>query len=162
ILTSTWWRNAWKYEARAYRHAFWDSGTILANLLAVASGRSIAAQVVVGFADADVNALLDVNPVGKDGEGAIALIPVGRGASVPPPAPAVSPLGLPTRALSPQQVDSPAIVQAHTSSSLPSGAAAANWRADFSTPPAGLVAPDDGENEPIEAVILRRGSSRRF
>jgi hypothetical protein len=25
------WRNAIKYQAREYRHAFWDSGTILAN-----------------------------------------------------------------------------------------------------------------------------------
>ena len=34
---STYWRNAWKYQARAYRHCFWDSGTMLANLLAVAA-----------------------------------------------------------------------------------------------------------------------------
>jgi SagB-type dehydrogenase family enzyme len=35
--TSTYWRNAWKYQARTYRHCFWDNGTILANLLAVAA-----------------------------------------------------------------------------------------------------------------------------
>src|SRR5439155_467170 len=29
VCTSNYWRNAWKYEARAYRHCFWDSGTIL-------------------------------------------------------------------------------------------------------------------------------------
>ena len=34
---STYWRNAWKYQSRAYRHCFWDCGTILANLLAVAA-----------------------------------------------------------------------------------------------------------------------------
>jgi len=28
VTTSTWWRNARKYEARTYRHAFWDSGTV--------------------------------------------------------------------------------------------------------------------------------------
>ena len=37
ISTSTYWRNAWKYQARAYRHAYWDDGTILANLLAAAA-----------------------------------------------------------------------------------------------------------------------------
>src|SRR5207237_1821892 len=36
-FTTTFWRNAWKYQTRAYRHAFWDSGTLLANLLAVAA-----------------------------------------------------------------------------------------------------------------------------
>src|SRR5206468_10852489 len=34
LLTGIYWRNAWKYQARAYRHLFWDSGTMLANLLA--------------------------------------------------------------------------------------------------------------------------------
>ena len=34
ILTSIAWRNAWKYQARSYRHWFWDSGVIAANLLA--------------------------------------------------------------------------------------------------------------------------------
>jgi SagB-type dehydrogenase family enzyme len=30
ILTSFAWRNAWKYQARSYRHWFWDSGVIAA------------------------------------------------------------------------------------------------------------------------------------
>ncbi|MGI8833604.1 MAG: SagB/ThcOx family dehydrogenase, partial [Nitrososphaeraceae archaeon] len=34
ILTSFAWRNAWKYQSRSYRHWFWDSGVIAANLLA--------------------------------------------------------------------------------------------------------------------------------
>ena len=36
IGSDTFWRNSWKYRARAYRHSFWDAGTILANLLAAA------------------------------------------------------------------------------------------------------------------------------
>src|SRR5207245_51705 len=35
ILTAIYWRNTWKYQARGYRHLFWDSGTLLAHLLAV-------------------------------------------------------------------------------------------------------------------------------
>jgi len=31
VATSTWWRNAWKYGDRTFRHAFWDSGTHLAR-----------------------------------------------------------------------------------------------------------------------------------
>src|SRR5437773_5067240 len=33
--TCIYWRNAWKYQARTYRHFGWDNGTVLANLLAV-------------------------------------------------------------------------------------------------------------------------------
>ena len=31
VATSTFWRNAWRYQARAYRHVYWDLGTTLAN-----------------------------------------------------------------------------------------------------------------------------------
>ncbi|HEY1295344.1 MAG TPA: SagB family peptide dehydrogenase, partial [Chloroflexota bacterium] len=171
VLTSTWWRNAWKYEARAYRHAFWDGGTVLANLLSVASGQDIRARVVVGFADPEVNRLLDVDP---SQEAAIALVAVGRG-SAPEPAttPAIPALGLPTRRLSPRQVDYPEIIAAHAASSLADGAAAAHWRAQQSPPLPPQQAPplplgeassrgDGGPRESIERVILRRGSSRRF
>ena len=36
VLTGIPWRTAWKYRDRGYRHLFWDSGAILANLLALA------------------------------------------------------------------------------------------------------------------------------
>jgi SagB-type dehydrogenase family enzyme len=157
-LTSTWWRNAWKYEARAYRHAFWDSGTILANLLAVAAVQRLDATVVVGFADSAVNALLDIDPTH---EAAIALVALGSGATQPPPAPPITPLGLSTRPLSRFEVAYPAIVEAHAASSLPSGEAASAWRAALPLP----LREGQGEAaviENVEAVILRRGSSRRF
>jgi hypothetical protein len=32
VLYLSAWRNAWKYQARTYRHCFWDAGTLLANL----------------------------------------------------------------------------------------------------------------------------------
>ena len=37
ICTGTYWRNAWKYQARTYRHFGWDNGTLLANMLAVSA-----------------------------------------------------------------------------------------------------------------------------
>ena len=37
VGSDTFWRNAWKYRARAYRHSFWDAGTMLANLFAAAT-----------------------------------------------------------------------------------------------------------------------------
>ncbi|HET6319766.1 MAG TPA: SagB/ThcOx family dehydrogenase, partial [Chloroflexota bacterium] len=60
LFTSTFWRNSWKYQARAYRHSFWDSGTVLANLLAVAAAQRLTASLVLGFADPLVNRLLGV------------------------------------------------------------------------------------------------------
>jgi SagB-type dehydrogenase family enzyme len=161
VHTSTWWRNAWKYQARAYRHAFWDSGTILANLTSVADEQGIPTRVIVGFADAPVNELLDVD---ANREAAIALVSVGRrvGKDSPPSTtPPIAPLHLPTRQLSRQQVDYPEIVAAHDASSLVSGAAAAAWRASF-PPPASSPFRVDPAGEAVEAVILRRGSSRRF
>ncbi len=61
VSASTFWRNAWKYQARAYRHCYWDNGTILANLLAAAAARKIPAKVVLGFVDASVNQLLGLD-----------------------------------------------------------------------------------------------------
>src|SRR5581483_12378274 len=77
--TTTYWRNAWKYQARAYRHAYWDDGTVLANLLAVAAGSDLPTRVVLGFADDAVNRLLDVDPAH---EAAISLVAVGRGGEI--------------------------------------------------------------------------------
>jgi nitroreductase len=158
-LTSTWWRNAWKYQARAYRHAFWDSGTILANLLAVACGRSLPARVVMGFVDRDVNRLLDVDPTH---EATICLVALGAGSSSAVTSPEVVPLNLPTRQLSPRQVAYPAIVEAHAASSLASEAEVVAWREDHPVTAEEPRQAADASGDSVETVILRRGSSRRF
>ncbi|MFC7230881.1 nitroreductase family protein [Saliphagus sp. GCM10025308] len=80
VATSTWWRNAWKYRDRTYRHAFWDSGTVLANLLATAESLSLPAEVVLGFADEPVVELLGVDP---RREAPLELVPVGAGNRAP-------------------------------------------------------------------------------
>ncbi len=49
ILSAIYWRNTWKYQARGYRHLFWDSGTMLANLLATASALGAAPRVRHGL-----------------------------------------------------------------------------------------------------------------
>jgi SagB-type dehydrogenase family enzyme len=168
VCTSTFWRNAWKYQARAYRHSFWDAGTILANLLAAAAG--LPARIVLGFADAPVNALLDLN---ADREASLALVPLGRSAAPPPTrAPAVEPLQLETEPLSRFEVDYPAIRAMHAASSLESGIESAAWRGsgpsgDPPGPAGGItrlqpLAPEVIPRDSVTEVILRRGSSRRF
>src|SRR5260370_40692423 len=48
VCTGTYWRNAWKYAARTYRHFGWDGGTLLANMLAVAAAPGVPAGNVRG------------------------------------------------------------------------------------------------------------------
>ena len=125
LLASTFWRNAWKYRARAYRHAFWDSGTILANMLAMARAHHISAQVVVGFADDAVNHLL-----GLDGqrEAVVALVSLGQDGPAGPPPSQVPPLHLETVPLSRHEVHYPEIAAVHKASSLADGRQVAAWR----------------------------------
>ena len=170
ICTGTYWRNAWKYQARTYRHCFWDTGTIVANLLAVAAAYEVPARVVGGFVDAEVNRLLDLDTAH---EVALTLIPLGRAPDMSPgPAPEVKPLALPTVPLSKTEVDYPAIRAMHAASSLLDADAVKAWRGSLPQiippQPAGRLFPlrPQGDNElpqhPIEEVILRRGSTRVF
>src|SRR2546425_1205908 len=108
--------NAWKYQARPYRHCFWDAGTLLANLLAATTALEVPAQVVVGFVDSEINRLLDLD---TKREVALALVPLGSAAEpVPGPLPTIEPLNLQTVPLSKAEVDYPAIHAMHAASSL--------------------------------------------
>src|SRR5207249_4074404 len=125
IGSDTFWRNAWKYRARAYRHSFWDGGTILANLLAAAHARTLPAHLTLGFADAPVNALLDVD---TDREVTLFLVGLGTGVALPAAAPPVEPLHLEVAPLSREELDYPAMRIMHAASSLESPEDAAEWR----------------------------------
>jgi SagB-type dehydrogenase family enzyme len=170
VYTSVFWRNAWKYKSRAYRHAFWDGGTILANTLAIASSLNVSAKVVTGFVDEYVNQVVDVDGLS---EAALFLVPVGR---VPlmavDPAPAPERLKLQILPYSPQEFDYPLIRSTHLASSFTDTAGVEQWRGRKMTFPV----PDRKEGltplsasviaqqprEPINEVILHRGSTRRF
>lgn len=169
VLTSTWWRNAWKYRSRAWRHAFWDAGTQLANLLALAAAHRLPAEIVLGFGDDAVNELLGIDP---QHEAALALVALGRDANVVvEPCPArPEPILLETLPSSEREVEYPAIVAAHRASSLASDEVA-SWRRALPSVQQGASEPaaripldpcDEAVAETIESVILRRGSTRRF
>lgn len=157
VATSTFWRNAWKYQARAYRHSFWDCGTVLANLLAVSAAQRLAAHTLVGFADALINELLDVDP---SHEAALCLVSLGLGGRPVTAAPPLVPLDYPTQQLSAYEVEYPAIAQMHAASALADGAAVAAWRNAGSAPVD--ARPPTPATPPIEQVITRRGSARQF
>src|SRR5881227_1861362 len=100
ICTGTYWRNAWKYQARTYRHFGWDNGTLLANMLAMSAALQLPSKVVLQFVDSDVNALLDLD---TQREVALCLVPIGRTSESSLPAPREAPaLGLETIPLSQQ------------------------------------------------------------
>ncbi len=169
VMTSTFWRNAWRYKGRAYRHAFWDAGTTFANILALAASAELPTEIVFGYADSAVNALL-----GIDGrrEAALALCVIGRTSAAMPPAAEVGPLDLPTRAISSREVDFPVIGMMHAASALTSGDEAATWRADplrrAAQEPHGDLIPlrpiplSDLPAIPIEEVIRKRRSTRHY
>lgn len=169
ICTGTYWRNAWKYHSRTYRHFGWDNGTILANLLAMASAQSLPARVVTGFVDADINVLLSLD---TRREVAFSIAGLGHTNSEPPANPALSALDLPTVPYSAQELDFPAMRKMHSASSLESAGDVASWRGKTysrSVPvPKGTVIPlvplDDSKQpkDTIEQVISRRGSTRQF
>jgi SagB-type dehydrogenase family enzyme len=174
VCTCTYWRNAWKYQARTYRHFGWDNGTVLANLLGVATALGLPAKVVCGFVDATVNRLLDVD---SQREVAFSLVALGHDSGLslqnaPRISAELSPLGLETVPLSRHEVDYPLMREMHAFSSLHSPEEVATWRGRSpltSLPPSAgfliqLQPLSDAEmpRDPIEQVILRRGSSRKF
>lgn len=168
-MTSTFWRNAWRYKARAYRHAFWDAGTTFANILALAASAGLPTKLVFGFADADVNALLGVD---GEREATLALCAIGRTTNVPSASPDVASLDLPTRPISAYEVEFPAIGMLHEASSLASGEEAAAWRTyalrrEMPEPRGKLVplrpiAEEDLPSILVEDLIQRRRSTRHY
>lgn len=169
VCTGVYWRNAWKYRSRTYRHFGWDNGTLLANLLAVSTALGLPARVISGFVDAQVNSLLDVD---TQREVAFSMAAVGHVTSEPPPPPKLTPLELPTVPYSKSEVDYPAMRQMHEASSLVSPEEVRQWRGQpldrqsqrSSGQLVKLSPADDAQmpRDPVEQVILRRGSTRRF
>ena len=78
IFTSIAWRNAWKYQARSYRHWFWDSGVIAANLLATTVSMGLPTRLIMGFVDDKISQLLCVE---DHREAAVVMATIGIGLS---------------------------------------------------------------------------------
>jgi SagB-type dehydrogenase family enzyme len=165
VLSAIYWRNTWKYQARGYRHFFWDSGSILANLLAAATALGLPARAVTGFVDLEVNGLLALD---AEKEGALVLAPVGgpgRPAPVSPVIAAIRPAVIP---LSSSEVDYPLLRDAYENSSLDSESEVEAWREASwrRRPPAdaprALPAPRLSAGRALGETIAARGSTREF
>lgn len=176
VCASTYWRNSWKYRARAYRHCYWDNGTILANLSAAAAARKVPTKIIVGFVDATMSELLGLDP---DGEAPLSLVALGDGApSTASVSSSIEPLVFETAPLSKRHLDYPAMRAMHEASSLESEQEVVAWRGCAETA-VGKGIENQGERETrqyalkplaedaqprdtIEEVIIRRGSTREF
>jgi SagB-type dehydrogenase family enzyme len=169
LCTGTYWRNAWKYHSRTYRHFGWDNGTILANLLAMAAAMNLPARVLAGFVDTQVNELLSLD---AQREVTFSAVSIGRTEAKPPVPPPIATLELPAVPYSPSEVDYPAMRKMHAASSLESSSEVTSWRVKtpshaISSPKGTLTALSPLEESKVaadttEQVISRRGSTRQF
>ena len=180
VLSTNFWRGAWKYRVRSYRYSYWDGGTILANLLAAASATGLAVQVVAGFLDQEVNHLLGLD---SDREAAVCVIPLGvpQAIPVPPPSYPADSIGqAPACAdVIEGEIEYPEIQEIHRASSLVHRGEVVGWGKDWNPDPPGPVlsngpyraldpSRDAGGNTqslgggPLGEAILQRGSTRRF
>ena len=125
ILSAIYWRNTWKYQARGYRHLFWDSGTMLAHLLAVRGALGQVARLYTGFVDADVNRVLGVD---AKREAALELVTLGPEGAPAPSLAAVEDLSHPYVPLSSSEVDYPLLREIHVASMLDTPDDVRVWR----------------------------------
>ncbi|MBV8986085.1 MAG: SagB/ThcOx family dehydrogenase, partial [Acidimicrobiia bacterium] len=142
VLTGIPWRTAWKYGERGWRHLWWDSGAVVANLLALSDD----ARVSLAFDDDAVNALVGVDGVS---EFALAVVHLNDGGLR---LPEVEPLLVRGPALSRDPIEFPLITEVQTATRAFSGRLSgysAERRPDL-------------RGQGIEGLILSRGSTRLF
>lgn len=73
VVSAVFFRSAWRYQDRAYRRIFLDTGHLLGNLELACSINDFRSHLIGGFADAAINQLLYLD---AEQEGAIAVIPL--------------------------------------------------------------------------------------
>ena len=180
VFSSIAWRNAWKYRDRSYRHWFWDSGVMAANLLATVNSIGLRINFNVGFFDDVVNRLVCVE---NRQEAVLALAPIGVGLSKKNTSTSKEKIGRAeitmlnheTFPLSEKrQVEYPMIWKIHEASNLQSKDEVKKWidvdkifRQNSTTQVSildsiRLLPANYSKDPPLSDIILLRGSSRRF
>ena len=146
VVTGVPWRTGWRYRERGFRHVYWDAGTLLAQLLALAAAAGLPAHLHSAFPDVAVAHL-----TGADGvqEWPVAVVALGDG----PPALAA------TGAAAVGMVDA-----APLEFPLVTAAQRAGECATLGPPwPSGdPVAAPQAPGDTLDSVALRRGSQRRM
>jgi SagB-type dehydrogenase family enzyme len=166
VLSAIYWRNTWKYQARAFRHLFWDSGTMLANLLATGDALGLAPRLLTGFVDDAVNHVLGLDP---EREWALELVALGPEGHPAAPVEALPRIDHPVLPLSDESVDYPELRALLAASRLETVEAVRAWRAGERPPsrrpgaaPRALPPPRRQAGRGLGETIQRRGSTRQF
>jgi SagB-type dehydrogenase family enzyme len=73
VLTGIPGRTGWKYLERGYRHIWWDAGTMLANLLALAAADGLDPRLYTAFVDRALNDAVAADGVREFGLAVLAL-----------------------------------------------------------------------------------------
>jgi SagB-type dehydrogenase family enzyme len=149
VLTGIHSRTGWKYLERGYRHVWWDAGTMLANLLALAAADGLAPRLYLGFVDEELNAAIGADGTSEQALAVLALdggMEVGGGSR---PGSTAVPGG-------PGGARYPLAEAAHASGALASLDAVRSWRAE----------PEGDEpvldREELARAIQRRASVRKY
>ncbi len=171
VCTSIPWCNAWRYGERAYRHVFWDGGTLLANVASMAAAWSLPHRIVLAFADDRVNELLGLVSAR---EFIVALVSIGNEQIALPRSASRSPRSLLaletlTAPASLAEAILPRLRQVHEASILRSWPEVASWRTRHGqvsrgSRSSGIRSSGDfvPRSESVETVIRARGSARSF
>jgi SagB-type dehydrogenase family enzyme len=163
VLTGIPWRTAWKYGERGYRHLYWDAGTLLANLLAIADGQGLGAHVLLGFADDEVSRLVGVDGI-REFSLALAVVGNSEGPAALSDHAAVAPLQIAVAPLSANPITFPLITMTQQGGVLDDFQDIRIWRAAASkaahTTVQTIEFPGIASRLSIGEVILRRGSTR--
>lgn len=94
ITTAVFNRSAWRYQDRAYRRIFLDTGHLLGNIELAGSMNGFRPYFIGGFVDRDINELLYLNP---EQEAAVSVIPIIDIDAHPEPISPSFPTALPSR-----------------------------------------------------------------
>ena len=146
VVTGVPWRTGWRYRERGYRHVYWDAGTMLSQLLAVAASAGITPSLTTRFPDGAVTSL-----VGADGthEWPVAFVTLGGGT------PAIAPTGPATAgSVDTDPVEFPLVTAAQRAGDL--GTLGPAWA------PAAAIDVPIRDGPPIDEVVRSRGSIRLF
>jgi SagB-type dehydrogenase family enzyme len=164
IFTDVFARNSVKYQAREYRHAFWDSGTILANTLAITTSHKIPSKIITGFVDSQIGQLLGLDTIH---EVPLVILPLGITDQEIPPSPDVTDLNLESIS-SEYDIEYPEINAVYDSACLLNESEVKTWRHEM-VPESKIHNPQliplekrTDSDEPIENTIIKRGSTRKF
>jgi len=97
LVSSIFWRSAWKYRVRGYRTATLDAGHLLANIVAAANGLGIQTMTRLKMNDSTMRELIGIRPEADFGtlEAVQAMVVWADDASCPleTPAPGTAPAG---------------------------------------------------------------------